>query len=106
MDVAGKTILVVEDDGMVLMGLSMILESWGMTVLAAEDMPQVVQKLGDQRPQAILSDLRLRDGVSGFDVVDEVRALVGEKLPAVILSGETAKAEVAEGERRNLTFLT
>ena len=106
MDLAGKTILVVEDDGMVLMGLSMILESWGLTVLAADDLPQVIERLaGGGRPEAILSDLRLRNGLSGFDVVDKVRSMVGAQLPAVILTGETGKSELEEGQRRNLAFL-
>lgn len=91
---------------MVLMGLSMILESWGMTVLAADDMPQIVERLdGGGRPEAILSDLRLRNGLSGFEVVDRVRAMLDETLPAVILTGETARSELQEGHRRHIAFL-
>lgn len=106
MDVTGRRILVVDDDAMVLMGLSMILESWGMTVLAAEDLPQALDRLdGGGRPQVILSDLRLRNGLSGFEVVDRVREVLGEAVPAVILTGETAKSERDEGHRRRLAFL-
>ncbi|MEW5728816.1 MAG: hybrid sensor histidine kinase/response regulator [Pseudomonadota bacterium] len=105
MDATDRTILVVEDDGMVLMGLTMILETWGMKVLAAEDMAQVIEKLDQGRPQVILSDLRLRAGLSGFDVVDRVRAMLGDPVPAVILTGETGKQELEEGRRRQLTFL-
>ncbi len=100
-----QTILVVEDDGMVLMGLTMILETWGLKVLAAEDMAQVLAKLDEGRPHIILSDLRLRAGVSGFDVVDRVRDMLGSPVPAVILTGETGRDEAEEGRRRRLTFL-
>lgn len=105
MDTSVKTVLVVEDDGMVLMGLTMILETWGLKVLAAEDMDQAVAKLAEGRPQLILSDLRLRAGLSGFEVVDKVRTMIGNPVPAVILTGETGKDEMEEGRRRNLTFL-
>lgn len=105
MAVTKRTILVVEDDPMVLMGLQMILETWGMSVLAAEDMPQVLERLDEAKPDLILSDLRLRAGLTGFDVVERVRAMLGHHVPAIILTGETGKAELAEGQRRNLTFL-
>ncbi|MGE5514411.1 MAG: hybrid sensor histidine kinase/response regulator [Bacteroidota bacterium] len=105
MAVSERTILVVEDDPMVLMGLQMILETWGMAVLPAEDMPQVLERLDEGRPDLILSDLRLRAGLTGFEVVEKVRAMLGQHVPAIILTGETGKAELAEGQRRNLTFL-
>lgn len=105
MDVGSRTILVVEDDSMVLMGLQMILETWGMRVLPAEDMPQVLECIDHGRPDLILSDLRLRAGLTGFEVVERVRAILGTDVPAIILTGETGKAELAEGRRRNLTFL-
>jgi CheY-like chemotaxis protein len=105
MDVQSRTILVVEDDSMVLMGLQMILETWGLSVLPAEDMAQVLQQIDQARPDLILSDLRLRAGLTGFEVVERVRAMLGQDIPAIILTGETGKAELAEGQRRNLTFL-
>lgn len=100
-----RVILVVEDDPMVLMGLQMIMETWGMEVLAAEDMAQVLARLEQGRPDLVLSDLRLRAGLTGFDVVERVRSVIGPHVPAIILTGETGKAELSEGQRRNLTFL-
>ncbi|MGE5475899.1 MAG: hybrid sensor histidine kinase/response regulator [Bacteroidales bacterium] len=105
MAVAKRTILVVEDDPMVLMGLQMILETWGMAVLPAEDLAQVLERLDEGQPDLILSDLRLRAGLTGFEVVEKVRVMLGRHVPAIILTGETGKAELAEGQRRNLTFL-
>lgn len=105
MDAASRTVLVVEDDSMVLMGLEMILEAWGIAVLPAEDMAEVLACLDQGRPDLILSDLGLRAGLTGFEVVEQVRAALGCEIPAIILTGETGKAELAEGERRNITFL-
>jgi signal transduction histidine kinase/CheY-like chemotaxis protein len=105
MDVGHRTILVVDDDSMVLTGLQMVLETWGLTVLAAQDLSQVLECIDQDRPDVILSDLRLRGGLTGFDVVDRVRAILGAEVPAIILTGETGKAELAEGQRRKLAFL-
>lgn len=100
-----QTVLVVEDDPMVLMGLRMILESWGLHVLPAEDMAQVLECLDQGRPDLILSDLRLKDGLTGFDVVERARDMLRAAIPAIILTGETGRAELEEGRRRNMTFL-
>lgn len=105
MNVASHTVLVVEDDSMVLMGLQMILETWGMNVLPAGDMAEVLDRLTHRRPDLILSDLRLREGLTGFEVVERVRGMLGAELPAIILTGETGKGDLAEGERRRITFL-
>jgi CheY-like chemotaxis protein len=83
----------------------MVLETWGLTVLAAQDLSQVLECIDQDRPDVILSDLRLRGGLTGFDVVDRVRAILGAEVPAIILTGETGKAELAEGQRRKLAFL-
>ncbi len=99
------TVLVVEDDIMVLSGLQMLLETWGLTVLPAEDMVQVMERIDSAWPDLILSDLRLRAGLTGFDVVDRVRGLLRRPVPALILTGETGQAELAEGARRKLQFL-
>lgn len=104
-NIGDATVLVVDDDAMVLMGLQMILESWGLKVLAAEDMAQVLQRMDEDEPDLVLSDLRLRGGLSGFDVVERVRAMLRKELPAIILTGETGKLELSEGQKRSLTFL-
>jgi two-component system, OmpR family, phosphate regulon response regulator PhoB len=105
MNLSAQTILVVEDDAMVLTGLQMVLESWGVRVLAAQDMDDVVRQLAEAAPDLILSDLRLRAGLSGFDVVDCVHARCGTSVPAMILTGETGRPELEEGRRRGFYFL-
>ncbi|WP_345772430.1 hybrid sensor histidine kinase/response regulator [Azospirillum baldaniorum] len=103
----GMTVLAVDDEAMVLTGLQMILESWGCTVAAAGDMREVFAVLDGlpDAPSVILTDLRLPGKVSGFDVIDRVRRLYGQEIPAVVLSGETAQSALLEGQRRGCSFL-
>lgn len=104
---AGLRVLAVDDEAMVLTGLTMILESWGCTVAAAGDMREVFAVLDGlpDMPSVILTDLRLPGTVSGFDVIDRVRRLYGRPIPAIVLSGETAQSALLEGQRRGCSFL-
>lgn len=103
----GTTVLVVDDDAMVLTGLRLSLESWGCIVIFAGDMREVMQAVDGltEPPDIILSDLRLPGGVTGFQVIDRVRRLFATPIPAVVLTGETGEAELVEGRRRGCTFL-
>lgn len=95
MDVSGKTVLVVDDDRMVLMGLSMVMQSWGMNVLAAGSLAEAEARAGEAATlEVILSDLNLPDA-SGFDVVERVRAIAGGPVPALFLTGTVGRPEGA-----------
>ena len=99
-----RVVMVVDDDEMVLMGLQKIMETWGLKVLAAGDMEGVNEHLTQEKPDLILSDLRLRDNLSGFDLIEDVRSRLGP-IPAIILTGETSKDVLEEGVRRKMTLL-
>ncbi|WP_448187765.1 ATP-binding response regulator [Azospirillum sp. sgz301742] len=104
---AGTTVLAVDDDAMVLTGLQLSLEGWGCTVVPAGDIREVFMRLDqlDGPPDVILTDLRLPNKVTGFEVIDRVRKLYGREIPAIVLTGETGQAELTEGQRRHCSFL-
>ncbi|WP_245986098.1 ATP-binding response regulator [Azospirillum thermophilum] len=103
----GMTVLVVDDDSMVLTGLRLTLESWGCAIVSAADMREVFAAVDGltEPPDVILTDLRLPGNVSGFDVIDRVRRLFATAIPAVVLTGETASDALLEGQRRGCSFL-
>ncbi|WP_431856234.1 ATP-binding response regulator [Azospirillum sp.] len=104
---AGTTVLAVDDDSMVLTGLQLSLEGWGCTVVSAGDIREVFVRLDQLEgpPDVILTDLRLPNKVTGFEVIDRVRKIYGREIPAIVLTGETGQAELAEGQRRHCAFL-
>jgi signal transduction histidine kinase/CheY-like chemotaxis protein len=104
-DLSGVAVLVVDDDRMVLSGLTMILEMWGIVVLPAEDMAQVLQRMDEATPTVVLTDLRLRANLSGYEVVDRVRAMLQRQVPAIVLTGETSGDQLAEGRRCGAALL-
>lgn len=94
---AGRLVLVVDDDAIVLMGTQAHLEDWGYETLGASSGDEAMDLLRhDGRcPDLILADYRLRNGELGTEVVQRVHGLCGD-VPAVILTGETSP-EVQRG---------
>lgn len=90
-DGQGRFAVLVDDDAIVLMGLSTILGDWGYSVLAADSADQALDRLAGQErvPDIVIADYRLREGRVGTEVVRKVRERYGRPVPGVILTGET-----------------
>jgi len=103
---AERLAVVIDDEAIILAGMEIMLETWGYRVVAAEDADTVLKALAEAPlPTVIVSDYRLRDGVSGIDAVRAVRAAAGVSVPAIILTGDTGAALVAAAQRDGLTIL-
>ena len=74
----GATVLIVEDEALVALDLALVLRDLGCVVLGpAADSLQALALLRQQRPDAVLLDLGLRDGfalaLAEALAVDDVR---------------------------------
>ncbi|HYC02190.1 MAG TPA: PAS domain S-box protein [Azospirillaceae bacterium] len=99
----GRTVLLVEDDALVALGMRVLLESWGYAVRLAASGAQALRELeGGRAPDLILSDYRLRDGETGAEVVRAVRARLGRDLPGIMVTGETSPEALGEAARLGL----
>ena len=67
----------------------MALEHAGHTVLAGTSGARMLEQLGEQAPDIVISDYRLAEGATGHAVVAAARARFGVTLPALILTGDT-----------------
>ncbi len=87
----GKTVVVVDDDSLVLSSVVGLLESWGCVVLPAASGAQAVDRISRTglRPDAILCDYRLKEARSGVEVIRDIRELFGKGLAAALVSGDT-----------------
>jgi PAS domain S-box-containing protein len=95
--VAGRTILVVEDEADVRSVVRRQLESLGHRVLVAEAAAEALLLLhGPAAPDLLLTDVVLASGMSGVDLAAGARA-ARPGLPVVFMSGYTA---VPEAQRR------
>jgi len=93
-----KLVVVIDDDALVLDGMSGLLRSWGCRVIATGTLDAALAALGDQseRPDLIICDYRLADGYSGIAAIDRLRTQFGAAIPAFLISGDTAPERLRE----------
>ncbi|MFZ4537146.1 ATP-binding protein [Propionivibrio sp.] len=83
---------VVEDNAKVLGALVLALEDAGHEVVAATTGAELMAGLSERRPDIVISDYRLADHETGFDVIQNVKNVFGHDLPALIITGDTDPA--------------
>ncbi len=83
------TIGLVEDNAFVLNALVLGLQNLGHSVFAGGTGAALLEQLGPNAPDVVVSDYRLGAGETGLDVITLVRARFGSHLAALILTGET-----------------
>jgi len=101
----GKKVVVIDDDKDILDGMKMIINRWGASVITAENINQAVSKLNREKPDMIISDLRLREGKTGIDAIKTLRTMFGEKISAILITGDTAIERVEMAKKAQLTLL-
>lgn len=91
------TVLVVEDDPVIIDLLSLTLELEGWTVLWAKDAVSAFEIARADRPDIVVSDVMM-PGRSGLDLIADLRAdETTAAIPVILLSARALAAEVAEG---------
>ncbi len=91
---AGRFVLVVDDDTEVREAIERLLELQGAhpVVVAGESAArEALADLG-RAPDLIISDYRLSDGAVGIEVLRRLRGTFGAEIPAAILTGDIAPA--------------
>ncbi len=87
---ACRRVLVVDDDAMIRESMKTLLASWGYDPVTAATLQEALDQTEQAGPPAaIMADYRLGPGASGLIVIDEIRKLVGEKIPAALMTGDT-----------------
>jgi signal transduction histidine kinase/CheY-like chemotaxis protein len=92
-------ILVIDDERDVRLAMTALLQSWGVHFLIAASPEDAVEQLREQAasPSLIVSDYRLRDGVTGIEAIRMVRlACGGQDIPALLITGDTAPGRLEE----------
>jgi len=82
-------IALVDDNLQVLHSMIVALEGMGHQVTAASSGVELFEQLGNARPDIVVSDFRLGHRITGFDVIEDARAVYGEELPALLITGDT-----------------
>ncbi|MEP7181411.1 MAG: HAMP domain-containing sensor histidine kinase [Betaproteobacteria bacterium] len=104
---AGRHIVVIDDDATVVAAMQALFDASGATVTGAADADAAVAALAStSSPVAlVVADLRLADGGCGIAAVAALRAVVGACVPALIVSGDASETARAEARAAKLTLL-
>lgn len=86
-----KVIAVVDDERDVREGLVELLSAWRCRPVAAPSAHELLEQLkrSGLHPDAVIADHRLREGESSSGAIAALRERYGERLPALIISGDT-----------------
>src|SRR6204780_1763617 len=90
-----RSVLVVENDASIMLGLRINLEAEGYAVLAAEDGEKALSLARDERPDLIILDVMLPK-LNGFQVLQTLRR-EGLAMPIVVLSARTGEMDKVTG---------
>lgn len=101
----GKLIMVIDDEASVRLGMQSLLESWGCQCVTAMDAGEALQNMQDRVPDYIIADLRLRGEDTGIEAIRVLRAELGESIPAVLISGDTATEQLRKVSAAGLTIM-
>src|SRR5580704_4266175 len=95
MALAKKTILVVDDEPNIVMGLRDALEFEGFRVIAAGDGRGGIALARSERPDAVILDLMLPD-LNGYAVCEELRR-INALVPIVMLTARSQETDKVRG---------
>jgi len=101
----GKLIVVIDDEASVRLGMQSLLDSWGCKCVTAMDAEEMLRSLAGRAPDFIIADLRLRGSATGIEAIRTMRAALGDSIPAVLISGDTATEQLRKVSAAGLTLM-
>jgi CheY-like chemotaxis protein len=98
LDLQRAFVLVVDDDATVVEATSTLLRAAGCHVLAASSGAEALSALSrhERTPDAIISDYRLRAGETGLEAITAIHDALGDRIPALLITGDTSPARLRE----------
>lgn len=102
---AGRRILVIEDDASVRDAMVQLLEEWKCEVVAVASAAEAIA-LDGRAPHGIVADYRLRDHETGVAAIDAMRRHFGGTIPAILVTGDSAPEIFSVALENRLPILT
>lgn len=104
---AGREVLVVDDDVAVLQGMAGLLTRWGCQVTTATTPAEARQKLADrqQKLELLIIDYRLPEDVSGIALAGALQKQLGYPLAVLVITGDTEPKRLQEANASGYPLL-
>jgi signal transduction histidine kinase len=104
---AGKLLVVIDDDPLVLVGMGGLFRSWGCRVVTGETESAALNGLTGHKhpPDLIISDYHLPEGKSGIGAIERVRSAFCTPIPAFLITGDTNPEALREARANGYHLL-
>jgi signal transduction histidine kinase/CheY-like chemotaxis protein len=107
---AGRLIVIVEDEPAVRAGLEVLLKGWGADIAAFESVTESTRwaEASDPsvvKPDLLIVDYRLEEGRTGVDAIRSLRERFGPKVPAILVTGSTMTGHDKEAQAHDFHLL-
>jgi len=99
------SVLIIDDDESVRIGMIALFQSWGCHCDAAETIEGAVTLALHNQPVIIISDYRLRNLETGAQAIAAVRRACKKEIPALLITGDTAKDRLIEASNSGIPLL-
>ena len=88
----GLNAFVVDDDKEILRAMKGILEKWGFISYGFNSYESIVAHTNQQinPPDIVISDYRLENEKTGIDLINDIRRIYENNIPAILITGDTA----------------
>lgn len=101
---AGKTILILDDEQSVRDSMLAVLTEAKCIVYTAATTVEAVAQIQCNRPDIVLADLRLQGDSNGIAAIKQLRQLC-PGLPAILISGDTEPRQIQAADKAQITML-
>jgi len=98
-------VLLIDDDEAVREGMLHLLKDWGCECAVAETIEEALALARIEAPDVIISDYRLREQRTGIEAIATLRHLLGDALPALLITGDTAPERLREALASGIPLL-
>ena len=106
-DTKSGNIIVIDDEEYSRAGMRELISQWGHGVFAFEnsDEAELFLDLEGIEPDLIISDYRLRNGMTGDKAIRKLQSKIGREVPALIVTGDTDKDRIMEAKSSGFSLL-
>jgi two-component system, sensor histidine kinase len=103
----GAFVVCIDDDAMVRGAMNALFADWGVHFVTAADVTGAIEGLQHhlRAPDAIVCDYRLRDGTTALSAIAAVRDAVGQRVPALVITGDVAAFDLRAVREAGLPLL-
>jgi signal transduction histidine kinase/DNA-binding NarL/FixJ family response regulator len=98
-------VLVIDDDDAVRSGMLQLLRHWGCECDAVGSIEEALTMARARPPGLVVSDYRLREQRTGAEAIAALRAEFGARLPAMLITGDTAPDRLREARAVGVPLL-